>query len=354
MQSVLLKNVILIILSAFSFLNLFQSTAEAIPPPEILRLGPVFAQMLALILVFFSTVLFFIRDRLRSLFLLARGRWGRKLVFMLLPLGAVIIALVISSAYVKKKNQQILDKVQAAKNTATVSDGVVKVAGMEFDIADSASGLSPQETAKLLGNKNYIFIDVREPIEFKIKHIPGFLNIRVGDLITGKKYQTLDKNKKLVLICEVGERGSNIAVFLRVKGYQAYYVNGGIDRWINNNLTIVGNKRGLLPDYRNKEKALDRDEVKGMVFRNEVIMVDVRVPTDYKKSHLDGAINIPIANLPSSDLDAMIGLLPAGKRVACVSYDRFGFYYCKILGYMVDQRKMSFGGHLQLYPGDKL
>lgn len=340
-------------LAGFSYVSLLigllAGEAEAIPPPELIRLGPVLAQVLALILVFFSTMFFVVRNRLYSLFSAIRGRW-LKLVLISVPVFIVASAIIVSSAYVSRKNKDILALAPPAVDSTTVSDGIVMVAGMQFDITDPSLAITPGETARLLGNGQYVFIDIREPIEFATRHIPGFINIRVGDLVAGAEYKKIDKNRNIILVCEVGERGSAIAAFLRVRGYQALFVDKGIRGWKEQKQKFIGNEKMMLPEFKNKYKALKADEAKALVATGKALLVDVRSSAEYGRGHVAGALNIPLVNMPTGALEKALNDLPKDKALIGVSYDRFGSYYCMILGYMVDQRKMEYGGTLRFQP----
>jgi phage shock protein E len=65
-----------------------------------------------------------------------------------------------------------------------------------------------------------IIIDVREPLEFKLGHVKGAINIPPSKLMAGaEKLQSVPKNTELVLYCVSGSR-SNVAMnILKNLGY---------------------------------------------------------------------------------------------------------------------------------------
>jgi phage shock protein E len=71
-----------------------------------------------------------------------------------------------------------------------------------------------------------IIIDVREPIEFKMGHVRGAINLPPSKLMTGaEKIQNVPKDTKLILYCLSGSR-SNVAInILKDLGY-TNLVNG--------------------------------------------------------------------------------------------------------------------------------
>jgi adenylyltransferase/sulfurtransferase len=76
-----------------------------------------------------------------------------------------------------------------------------------------------------------VLVDVREPGEFEITHLPGSKLIpraalpdRLGELSTADD---------LVLVCKVGARSAQAAEFLRSMGFaKARNLHGGIDAWV--------------------------------------------------------------------------------------------------------------------------
>ena len=74
-------------------------------------------------------------------------------------------------------------------------------------------------------------IDVREPWEFATAHIQGSLPMPMGD-VPARANQELDPDERLVVVCHLGMRSMNVAVWLRNQGFdQAQSLRGGIDAW---------------------------------------------------------------------------------------------------------------------------
>lgn len=340
---------VVFLLTALSVFCVSGSDAEAIPPPEIVRVGSVFAHVLGFLFVFFSTVVLLVRNKVSYLF---SERKLKFVLFFALSL-VVLLAFTVSAIFVRQKNRDILAGISAAKEPAMVTEGFMTVAGMQFDIADPSFKIGPSEAAKLLGNEEYLFIDIREPVEFSIRHVPNFVNVRIGDLVAGEEYKKLDKKKTIVLICEVGERGSAVAVFLRLRGYQALYIDNGIRGWTKNKLKFIGNKTMQLPDYRNKYKTVSIEEAKGMLAEGKTVLVDMRPHSDFGKGHFAGAINIPLMNITTSVLEKALNQLPKDSHVICIAYDRFGAYYCKIFGYLLIEKGIKYVGTLNIKPGEQ-
>lgn len=335
-----------IILSIFIFLIAYPDNARAIPPPEIVRIGSIVAQVLSFFLFFFSTLIFFIRKQIKVF--LIRISMRQRIVLT----GAILSGLLLlvgGTAYLSKlHSQKLISAGNGIRNAVTVGDGVLFAAGMELDIADTSLKMEPRDVAKVIGNKNYMFIDVREPIEFSIRHVPGFTNIRIGDLVAGQLYKGLDRNKTIILICEAGERASAVAVFLRVRGYDARFVSTGIGKWNAKDIKLTGPNRVSLPDYNNRDTILSFRSVEKLLGDGKAFLIDVRAPGEFQKEHVSGAHNISMINLPTRELEKALDSIPGDKVAVGIAYDRFGDFYLQLLGYMLDKKKLPYAGTIRV------
>ena len=77
-----------------------------------------------------------------------------------------------------------------------------------------------------------IMIDVREPFEWDMQHLPGVEKISMGD-IPGKLDEMADwKDKEVVLICRSGGRSGRITEFLKGSGFSGVRnLTGGMLAW---------------------------------------------------------------------------------------------------------------------------
>jgi adenylyltransferase/sulfurtransferase len=104
--------------------------------------------------------------------------------------------------------------------------------GLGEAAAPKGPEISPVELKeKLDQGAAVVLVDVREPGEFEITHLPGSKLIpraalpdRLGELSTADD---------LVLVCKVGARSAQAAEFLRSMGFaKARNLRGGIDAWV--------------------------------------------------------------------------------------------------------------------------
>ena len=92
--------------------------------------------------------------------------------------------------------------------------------------------VSVSEAKALLDKGGYIFLDCREPKEFKMGHIPGAMNIPRGLLEFKISKKIPDKNANIVMYCKSGGRGCLATCCLCRMGYKnVKNMDGGWKAW---------------------------------------------------------------------------------------------------------------------------
>ena len=79
-------------------------------------------------------------------------------------------------------------------------------------------------------SEGFAFVDVRTSSEFTNGTIPGSINIPVDEL---RERHTEIGKKKVIVNCQVGQRGHVATMLLRSFGYEAKNLDGGYLTWIN-------------------------------------------------------------------------------------------------------------------------
>jgi len=104
------------------------------------------------------------------------------------------------------------------------------IRGQEEPAGNDVPAISVEELKKKLDAKADIFIlDVREPHEYQICNLKGYL-IPVGDL--PKRVNELDSSREIIAHCKVGGRSAKAVNFLRRSGFKKVYnLTGGITEW---------------------------------------------------------------------------------------------------------------------------
>ncbi len=112
------------------------------------------------------------------------------------------------------------------------------------EAADAAvdATISVTQLASLLkereeGSRDFVLVDVREPAEAEINHIPGAVLIPKGEFLNGNALGLLppvDSGKQVVLHCKSGVRSAEVLAIVKGAGYDdAVHVGGGVVAWVN-------------------------------------------------------------------------------------------------------------------------
>ncbi len=93
--------------------------------------------------------------------------------------------------------------------------------------------ITVSQAKELFDKGGYLFLDCREPKEYKMGHIPGSINIPRGllEFKIGKKVP--DKSKNIVMYCKSGGRGCLATCTLCRMGYKnVKNMDGGWKAWV--------------------------------------------------------------------------------------------------------------------------
>jgi rhodanese-related sulfurtransferase len=91
--------------------------------------------------------------------------------------------------------------------------------------------LSARELSdKLAGPAKPVVLDVREPWELAVCHLPDAVNIPMGQIPA--RAEELPKDIEIVVMCHHGVRSQHVALFLQGQGFDKLYnLKGGIAAW---------------------------------------------------------------------------------------------------------------------------
>ena len=90
--------------------------------------------------------------------------------------------------------------------------------------------LTPQElAARIQAGDDFDLIDVREPYEWQIAHLPNARLIPLGQLASA--IPSLDRGREIVVYCRSGKRSADATRRLNAAGLKATNLAGGILRW---------------------------------------------------------------------------------------------------------------------------
>jgi len=98
------------------------------------------------------------------------------------------------------------------------------------------SEMSVQELQALIesGAKDFVLLDVRNPNEYEIAHIPGSVLVPLPDIESGQgvaKVKELLNGHRLIAHCKMGGRSAKALAILKDAGIEGTNVKGGIAAW---------------------------------------------------------------------------------------------------------------------------
>ena len=88
------------------------------------------------------------------------------------------------------------------------------------------------EAKEMMQDDGVVVIDVREPHEYSGGHVPGATLLPVNSVFARR--EELPKDKKIVFVCQVGQRSALAAELAAAAGLppeQLYNLDGGTDAW---------------------------------------------------------------------------------------------------------------------------
>jgi rhodanese-related sulfurtransferase len=89
--------------------------------------------------------------------------------------------------------------------------------------------VSVEHTAVALADGSAQIVDVREAHERDAGHIAGSRHIELGTLAS--EAESIDRERPVIFICHVGARSLMAAQAFHQAGFEAYSMDGGLERW---------------------------------------------------------------------------------------------------------------------------
>lgn len=223
--------------------------------------------------------------------------------------GRAFIAL----EYAGFKNIHVLDGGVAAFN-GTLDTGAVKVAASDFKITDKFDmRVDKAYVESKLKSTDAVVVDGRNSDAFVDGHIPGAKSLVAARLLTeDRKVQPedvinnllasrgIDKNKEILSYCGSGVAAANNYIALRNFGYANVRIyDESWDEWSRDpaagqslalgNYTFTG---ANVSEATEGPHFLTADQVKERAADPNVIVLDVRSPSDYGAGQIPGSVNV--------------------------------------------------------------
>ena len=100
------------------------------------------------------------------------------------------------------------------------------------DFTISVHDLKAMLDERNAGSRDFVLVDVREPVEWSIVAIDGSEFIPKGEFLTGEAFEKLPQDKQVVLYCRSGGRSAEALAAAKGAGFDAIHVGGGINAWV--------------------------------------------------------------------------------------------------------------------------
>ncbi|MCE7737246.1 MAG: MBL fold metallo-hydrolase [Candidatus Heimdallarchaeota archaeon] len=167
------------------------------------------------------------------------------------------------------------------------------------NILDKLQSFSVTELKNIMTEPDVTLVDVRDPELYSKQYIPDSLNIGLDGRYAEWLGTVTSQDNRLIIIADPGkEREATIRAarvgFDNVIGY----LEGGYNSWVTENEPT---------EYFDRIDA--EDLVKIPEPEDDIVILDVRRPTEFKNGHLPHALNIPL-----SQLQYNIDKLEKGKK----------------------------------------
>ncbi|MCJ0903533.1 adenylyltransferase/sulfurtransferase MoeZ [Rhodococcus sp. ARC_M6] len=105
------------------------------------------------------------------------------------------------------------------------------------EASDAAAGstITAKELEQLISSGQELeLVDVREPVEWDIMHLPGAVLIPKDRIVSGEALASLPQNKQIVVYCKTGIRSAEALAVLKSAGFaDAVHLQGGAIAWAN-------------------------------------------------------------------------------------------------------------------------
>lgn len=101
--------------------------------------------------------------------------------------------------------------------------------------------ISAKEAHDMLVQGNAILIDVREPDEFKTRHIPYAHSIPLSGVSEMMSFMNIPQEKKIIMQCLAGKRGEQACGIIHNNAnHDIFNIEGGITAWEESGLPVIG------------------------------------------------------------------------------------------------------------------
>ena len=226
------------------------------------------------------------------------------IIFSLMILMIVLSVFSVAGCQVAEEinKEEILSTEESEKDPGTEVD--VEASDIEEEISVIIS-ITPVEVYEIITNdEDYIILDVRTQDEYNEGHLDKALLIPVDYM--EKVVDELPKEKPIIVYCRSGGRSRKAAEILVENGFSKIYDMGGILGWQEEGFPVIIEEGAV-----SAIEFITVDEAYEVFLNNkDYIFVDVRTESEYKSSHIEDAINLPV-----SEIEERLDEIPKDKSI---------------------------------------
>jgi glyoxylase-like metal-dependent hydrolase (beta-lactamase superfamily II) len=167
-----------------------------------------------------------------------------------------------------------------------------------------------QAFKKMSEKENIAVVDTRSYLAFGSQHIPDAWSLDINGNLPTFAGWVLPIDKDLLVVSDSFKEAEETNVWLRRVGMDRIvgYLDGGMSGWVTKGYNT------------NHVTQISAEDIHNMVTGSEkFILLDVRAPLEYEDAHIEGAINIPAADLRERHTelnkgDAILMICSSGNR----------------------------------------
>ncbi|MBL7741431.1 MAG: MBL fold metallo-hydrolase [Chitinophagaceae bacterium] len=156
--------------------------------------------------------------------------------------------------------------------------------------------LSVSNFKKQMQDDNTIVLDTRRAVEFTQGFVPGSISIGLDGRFAEWAGSLLPFDAPMLLVTDPGKEKESIVRLARVGLDRVQgYLDGSLEAWKN-----AGEETDMIIDIEADELMMD------IPFDPNLVVVDVRKPSEYAEGHLKDAVNIPLSDM--TDPGSMVNI----------------------------------------------
>lgn len=203
---------------------------------------------------------------------------------------------------------EIAPSIQASMDAFYAGLGAVKGTNFASNIVSEANF-----KAMMDNNEEYYLLSIRQESAFDAGHIEG-ANLLPFGVGMQEGFSSIPKDQKVVVYCYSGQTAGQTVAALRLLGYDAVSLKGGMGvganaplGWSNNGFPVVTPVSAAANAYfaekpDNSYMIAQADLVEKVLANEDIFIIDMRSADDYAAGHIKGAVNITFSSMMADNL----------------------------------------------------